>query len=89
MINIENVDKVELLKKLHENQISASFFSMNNIPAPMFDYSNAKECISNGYIDYYCGRAIKTDLSKNDIDPHFYDRDAGIGTFQKIVDNLK
>ena len=40
------------------------------------------------HIDYFCGRAIKTDLSKDSVDPYLYDRDAGQGTFQKVVDSI-
>jgi hypothetical protein len=40
-------------------------------------------------MDYVCGRAIKTNISGRVCDPRAYDRDAGSGTFAKIVVALK
>lgn len=87
MIDISNVDRVALLKGLWENQITAGFFTLNAVLAPSFDEELAKKAVE-GRIDYFYGRAIKTDLSKDSVDPYLYDRDAGQGTFQKVVDSL-
>jgi hypothetical protein len=56
--------------------------------APTFDEQLAKEAVKD-YIDYFNGRCIKTDLSNDSIDPWAYDRDAGAGTFQRVVSGLK
>jgi hypothetical protein len=87
-ISIANLDRVELLKKLWTNMKPAAFFSMNNVPSPSFSEYNAREAVKN-YIDYFDGRCIKTDLSKDEIDPWAYDRDAGVGTFKRIVDSMR
>lgn len=88
-IDITGLDKVELLRRLHENQIVAGFFTMMGRPAPPFDEKEAVKFIENGYIDYFCGRAIKTDLSADFISPRMYDRDAGTGTFARIVADMR
>lgn len=88
-IDITGLDKVELLRRLHENQIVASFFTMMGQSALPFDEKEAIKFIKNGYIDYFCGRAIKTDLSTDSISPRMYDRDAGTGTFARIVADMR
>lgn len=83
----EFTDRVSLLRGLWEAQRTASFFAIVPRTTPTFDENKAKTAVK-GYIDYFCGRAIKTDLSKDTIDPYLYDRDAGTGTFQRVVNNL-
>lgn len=87
MIDISKVDKIALLKDLWKNQKTAIFFAFNTLQAPSFDEKLAEKAVK-GRIDYFCGRAIKTDLSKDSVDPYLYDRDAGQGTFQKVVDSI-
>lgn len=85
-INISGIDKVDLLQALHARQVPAGFFG--GFSGPSFDKEKAKEAVKQ-YIDYFCGRAIKTDVSKDTVDPWLYDRDAGQGAFQSVVDSLK
>lgn len=87
MTDVSGIDKVVLLKALWENQVVAAFFSMNGIPPPPFDDELAKASVSKP-IDYFCGRAIKTDLSKDMIDFWLYDRDAPVKAAD-IVKELK
>ena len=88
-IDISGLDKVELLKKLWTNIKPASFFSFHpNVSVPSFNEDAAKSAVKN-YIDYFQGRAIKMDLSVDKISPGLYDRDAGIGTFQRVVDSMQ
>ena len=44
---------------------------------------------SKKYIDYFCGRCIKTDISGDSVNPRLYDRDAGDGEFARIVKSLE
>jgi hypothetical protein len=83
-INIKNLNKVELLEKLWENQIIAGFFTFNAVAAPQFDKKQAENAVTD-HIDYFCGRAIKTDISKDEVVTYLYDRDAGQGKFESIV----
>lgn len=87
-INISGLDKVELLQRLHRGQIIAGFFAGNPSLAPAFDVDKAADAVTS-YIDYFCGRAIKTDLSKDSVDPRLYDRDAGAGKFAQIVKQMR
>lgn len=87
-INIKDLDKVELLKNLWENQVTAAFFTFSGKTAPKFEDELAEKAV-NDYIDYFCGRAIKTNLSGDFVEPHLYDRDAGKGKFLEIVNSMR
>lgn len=88
-VNISGVNKVELLRELwtHAKPVAA----LGNRPAAPaeFDAEEAKRAISAGMINVFCGRCIKTDLSRGTADPRLYDRDAGAGVFAKIVTMVK
>lgn len=90
-VDISGIDKIELLRALHAHQQSAAFFSFSGVRQPPFDAQMAATAIADGYIGYFCGKAIKTDLSEDVVDSSLYDRDApgGKGAFSKIVDELK
>jgi len=88
-IDISGLDRVELLRHLWENSKVAGFFSMYGGPAPSFGSERRPEDAVSGYIDYYCGRVIKTDLRNDEIDPYLYDRDNGIGAFKRVVENMQ
>ena len=83
-ISIKKFNKVELLRLLWENQKSASFYGGRG---PSFNVDGAKEAIDRGYIDYFCGRAIKCDLSKDVANSRLYDRDSD-KTFKEIINKL-
>ena len=87
-ISIKGLDKVELLKNIWQGQIPAGYFAMSGIRGPVFNEETAKEAVKK-HIDYFCGRAIKTNLSGDEIDPYLYDRDAGQGKFAQIVDAMR
>lgn len=87
-IDISGVDKVELLKAMWTAQKPAAFFSLYRVKAPGFD-DEAAEDATKKYIDYFSGRAIKSDLSGDTVNPFGYDRDAGQGTLAKIISSLK
>jgi hypothetical protein len=89
MVDISDVDKPKLLAALWLNQKTASFF--DNMPglAPGYNEAEAGAAIARGPIDYFCGRAIKADLSAKTVDPADYDYDAGKGAFQKVVSQVR
>jgi hypothetical protein len=85
-IDISGLDKVELLFNLWNNQ---PFIAPAYIGNPlMFDDVNARKAVTR-YIDYFNGRPIKTDLSKDTVDTWLYNRDAGKGKFEAIVEMLR
>ena len=86
-VDITNIDKVKLLKALWQNSKPAVFLSMRGITVD-FDIKTAQQAV-NTYIDYFCGRCIKCDLSGDYVNPIGYDRDYGVGRFQQIVNSIK
>ena len=53
-----------------------------------FNHEAAKVAVTK-YIDYFGGKAIKMDLSGDEVDPRLYDRDAGEGAFARVVATLR
>jgi hypothetical protein len=53
-----------------------------------FNHEAAKVAVTK-YIDYFGGKAIKMDLSGDEVDPRIYDRDAGEGAFARVVATLR
>ena len=82
-INITGLPKLELLRRLVlGNSWESSMY--------VFDEKNAKTLLlRKSYIQYFGGRAIKCDLSQNQVDPSLYNRDAGYQAFEKIVKKMR
>lgn len=85
LIDISNIDRNLLLKKLWENSTNKY-----NIKQLNFDLSIAmKQIMITGYPDYICGRPIKVDIYKDElVDPYLYDRENGNGKFQEVVNTI-
>jgi hypothetical protein len=85
-VNIDGIDKVTLLMKLWEAKAPATFFqTMSGTMAPSFDKEKAGKAVG-GYIDYFQGRRIKTDISGTTANPTSYDSYTHPGAFEEIVD---
>jgi hypothetical protein len=84
MIDITGVNKVALLHELWTRSNPAAFFAPFPQLAPRFDRDEATVAVVH-YIDYFCGRCIKSDLSGDTASPHQFDRDAGRGAFTAAV----
>jgi alkylated DNA repair dioxygenase AlkB len=87
-VNIEGINKMDLLKALWDNSDPARFYDSFKMIPPPFGHDIAKDAIKE-YIDHFSGRMIKCDLSGNIAMTYAYDRDYGKGKFQAIVDTLK
>lgn len=59
-INIEGIDRKKLLTEMWKNAPIASFFIFRGIPPPPLDPGELEDACNNEYIDYMCGRPIKT-----------------------------
>lgn len=88
VIDIRGIDKIKLLHLLWDAQNVAGFYRNMPMIAPRFDQFEAETAVTK-YIDYFCGRCIKTDLSGDTVDPDMYDRDAGPGMFAAIVADIR
>ena len=88
-IDITRIDKVLLLKTLWVNAKPAAFFDSLAAPDPPgWNEASAKVAVTK-YIDYFQGRCIKADLSKDVVTHQLYERDWGQGKFEKSVNSLK
>ena len=90
-INIEGIDRKKLLTEMWKNAPIASFFVFRGIPAPPLDPGELEDACNNEYIDYMCGRPIKTRFNSetNIISVGGYNRDAGEGVLERIVEELR
>ena len=86
-ISIKGIDKVVLLEELWNNAKTAGFFEMNDIPCLPFETKLAHNAIQNGYINYFCGRMIKADISGDVMKTYLYERDSK-KTVKAIITNL-
>lgn len=87
-VNISGLSKVDLLERLWNRMKPAAFFAFNLSLAPSFNKDEAKKDVK-GYIDYFCGRCIKSDLSGDTANTSLYNRDAGNGAFEEIVKKMQ
>jgi hypothetical protein len=88
-VDITGLDKKEVLKQLWIGSEPAIAFVMANVDPPGFDPEEAEKAIKRGYVDYLCGRAIKSPINTNTLDSWKYDRYNGAGSMQKAVDRVK
>lgn len=89
-VNISGVNRLALLKALWEQQPPALFYDMNTkVPIPKWDEKAATEALKHGYIDYFCGRCIKTDLSNDVVDTTEYDEQGLTPSFRTALDRAR
>ncbi len=88
MVNIAGLDKVQLLHALWTRSKPAAYYDFSMANPPSFNVVLANDGVKR-YIDYFQGRCIKTDLSKNEANPRMFDRDFGQGAFAQVVADLR
>lgn len=87
----QTYDAFDNLYTLWSYQIPAAFFKLQGLPPPKWDAVEARKALSNGYIDYVCGRCIKANFNDERYvkkDPSMfeaYDRDAGEGKAKAVL----
>lgn len=93
MVNIEGLNKAEVLKALWDCSKSQGMSFLGLPSNGIFTLEMARQEIMMHYpflyFDYVKGHVIKVDLSNNEFDPFGYDRDNGDGAAQKVIDNLR
>ena len=89
-INITGLDKAAILAALYNAAISigAGVFQYN--PSPM-TVQEARLVLSSGVtsFDYFHGRVLKVDLSRDIIDPRDYNRDNGPDAAERVIARLR
>jgi hypothetical protein len=93
MINIEGLDKADVLAELYNyaRPLGMGFLQYN--PAPM-KKEEAEEIIQNMagkqlYFDYLKGRVMKVDLSGDEFNGRLYNRDNGENKAEAIIECLR
>ena len=99
MSDITGIDKAALLTELYNNTVVAPAarqfgtagpnritkdWLLETLPKHGFGATSVE-----AYHDYLFGHLIKTDLSKNLVDEGSFDRDNGVGAFQKCVNRVR
>ena len=90
-VDISGIHKVKLLRELwNEANINGFILQIHEATGiyPSFNEEEAKEAVTRN-IDYFCGKPIKCNISKNKVNPWLYDRETRSGKFQEIVNSLK
>lgn len=92
MIDVSGIDKGDLLAALHNNTKPLGLGRLHDLKRDITGEEVRKEMgeylVDGRHIDYYHGRPIKIFFG-DAIDPAMYDRDAGTGAFQRVVDKLR
>jgi len=91
MIVIEGLNKEELLRELWMAQMMPDTPGEHFIQQAMtmfYDPDEAKEAL-NGRIITFCHKHMKVDLRGSLANPYHYNRIAGKGTFEKVIQKLR
>lgn len=90
MVNIQGLDKAEVLKELYNN---SKIQGMGFLEATGRDMTieEARQLLARGtYFDYLHGKIMKVDLkSDSAFEEWGYDRDNGEGSAQRVIDKLR
>lgn len=89
MVNIEGLDKLELLRVLWERQEPCPEYRGRDIPVLTDEKASAALADEGGYVHFVCGKYIKIDFSKGDVDGALYDEYAGNGSLEMVVKNMR
>ena len=90
MINIEGIDKAEVLCALYNaSKVQGmGIFLSADIPMPVEEAQILLEYGTS--FDYLHGKVMKIDLSDDkQFEERLYDRDNGIGAAQRVIDHLR
>lgn len=91
MINIEGLNKAEVLAELYNNAKAQGMGIFQYIPEDMtIEEAQAFLDHNHTYFDYVYGRVMKVDLkSDTEFSGALYDRDNGEGKAQRVVDYIR
>jgi hypothetical protein len=94
MINIALLPKAEVLKALHDGTQALGLGRLHDLGRDM-TIKEAEDMIAKMekwglslYFDYIYGRPLKVNITGDEFDERLYDRDAGEGQAQCVIDAL-
>ena len=91
MINIALLPKAEVLKALHDGTSAIGLGRLHDLKRDMtIEEAQAivAVCHKSGQFDYVYGRPLKVNIHGEEFDERLYDRDAGEGQAQRVIDAL-
>ncbi len=90
MIDIKGLDKAEVLAALFNGSVQQGMGVFDERGASGMNVDQAGEILrTQSNFDYLLGRVMKIDISGDEIDPWFYDRDRGQGAVEGIINSLR
>lgn len=94
MIDIKGLDKADVLASLVNVHRTKDMVLIEMITGSKVIIMTKRQAESRidafGLdLDYVQSRAIKTDLSGDELDPRLYDRDAGDGAMARAIDSIR
>ncbi len=88
-IDIKKIDKLALLKALWQGGKYAAYFDkQKDNELPFFDEQLAKEYL-DGFVEYFCGKCIRVDFSKDTIDSAGYNKANGQDALESVIRCMK
>lgn len=89
-IDISGLDKAKVLLALYEKSQVQGMGLLTETVGGLAVLKDAQAQLSlSTYVDYFKGRVIKVELSKDSFRPWLFDRDNGQGAAQRAIDTLK
>ena len=90
-IDISGLDKAEVLAALHNGTQPLGMGFLHNIGHCTVDQASEDVSSMGGALrfDYYHGRPLKVNITGDSFYPGSYDRDAGEGTAQRVISELR
>ena len=86
-VNITGIDKLYLLRQLWENSSSSEWTETFHY-RPFIVKEAEKKLAKNDFIDDFCGRPIKSNLSTNLVSSKLYDK-VSSKAFEEIVKEIR
>lgn len=90
MVNIEGLNKADVLRALYDNAKTQGLGFLHYDSAQMSTEEAERLLGAGTYFDYVKGRVMKVDLSSDvEFEEWLYDRDNGQGAAQRVIDGLR
>lgn len=89
-MHIKGLDKAEILAALYNNSKQQGLGLLDINGQSDMSIAEAVELMAqHQHFDYLRGRIMKVDLSGDELDTRWYNRDNGEGAAERVIDNLK